>query len=158
MGKLPDADDGARDEEAVNEGLKKTAFFFFRTNEQSVSRFPSWVEGFVCFHKVALSNAMPVPRAKTKFQIARVKRLTNDPQFCEARKLFRRRDQGVPILGRRAARKTLSSRVWRSAPRDLAVVDPASAKNHASRADKAKSYAVRLSVREVPRRASPASG
>ena len=69
MRKLPDADDGAHDEQTIDERLKKAAFFFFRPNEQSVSRFPSWAEGFVCFHRVALSNAMAVPWAETKFQI-----------------------------------------------------------------------------------------
>ena len=66
VGKLPDANDGAQDEQAINEGLKKTAFFFFRPNQQSVSRFPSLIEGLVCFHKVALPYAMAVPRLETK--------------------------------------------------------------------------------------------
>jgi hypothetical protein len=100
VGKLPDADDGAHDEQTIDEGLKKTAFFFFRPNEQSVSRFPNWIEGFVCFHRVALSNAMPMPPAERKFQISCVQALTNDSQFREARNLFRGRDQAVPILGR----------------------------------------------------------
>ena len=66
MRELPDADDGTQNEEAVNEGLKKTALFFFRPHEQSVSRIPGCIEGLVCFHKVALPNAMAVPPPKTK--------------------------------------------------------------------------------------------
>jgi len=55
MRELPDADDSAQNEHAVNDSLKNAAIVFFRSNEQSVSRFPNWFEGFVCFHKVALS-------------------------------------------------------------------------------------------------------
>src|SRR5213075_570050 len=63
---LPDADDRAQDEHAVNEGLKNTAIVFFRPDEQSVGRFPNWFKGFVVFHKVALSlcNARATHRNK----------------------------------------------------------------------------------------------
>jgi hypothetical protein len=63
---LPDADDRAQNEHAVNDRLEKTAIVFFRPDEQSVSRFPNWFEGLVCFHKVAPPYAMAVPRIETK--------------------------------------------------------------------------------------------
>jgi hypothetical protein len=101
MRELPDADDGAQDEQAVDDGLKETAFFFFRPDEHCVSRFSSLIEGLVCFHKVAFLNAMAVPRAITNSQTTQVQTFTVNSQFREARNLFRPRDQAVPILGRR---------------------------------------------------------
>jgi hypothetical protein len=55
MRELPNADDRAQDEQAVDESLEKTAFLFFRLHEHRVGRFPNWLEGVVCFHKIALS-------------------------------------------------------------------------------------------------------
>ena len=44
MRELPDANDRAQNEQAVNDHFKKTAFFFFRLDEQSVSRSPPLIE------------------------------------------------------------------------------------------------------------------
>jgi hypothetical protein len=64
--KLPDTDHGAEDEEAVNDGLKEAAFFFFRPHKQSVSGLRGLIEGAICFHKIDSLNAMPVPPGHTK--------------------------------------------------------------------------------------------
>ena len=60
MGKLPDGHDDAKDDCAVSEGLENAAAFFFRANEESVSRF------LMVVHKSLLVAAAPyaarVPR------------------------------------------------------------------------------------------------
>jgi len=69
MRELPDADDGAQNEEAVDESFKKTALFFLRADEHGVGRSANWIG--VWFHKdslVAFPYAMPVPRLRRKSQ------------------------------------------------------------------------------------------
>jgi hypothetical protein len=66
MDELPDRRDSTQDENTVCDHLKQTALFFFRSREQSVSRFVDFVVCLACIHKNSLVAVFPYCNARAR--------------------------------------------------------------------------------------------